>query len=258
MITNEEQERILLSNHTFRPDIFTASAEYATRFAGEVGAYFLDIQEKLVLELLEKDRSGNKQETLRILEVGGGHAQLTESLLRCGHEVVVHGSDEKFIQRLKHLQASYGTQLSTLVSPIELFKPKKGEFDVVVAVRVMAHVRDWREFLGRIAEGANKQVIVDIASLLSFSILTPVLFPIKKMLEGNTREYFCHFPCSIGKFLEEKGFKSVSVSKEFFFPMGFHRTIGRAEWSRTLENMALQLRLTGLFGSPCLISGKRY
>ena len=52
------------------PDVETASEDYARRFAGEVGRYFLDVQAEIVLEMLASWPQAS------VLEVGGGHAQL--------------------------------------------------------------------------------------------------------------------------------------------------------------------------------------
>jgi hypothetical protein len=48
------------------PDIFSSSAEYATRFSGDIGEWFLEIQSKSVVELL------NHTKGLNIADIGGG------------------------------------------------------------------------------------------------------------------------------------------------------------------------------------------
>ena len=64
-------------------DIETSSEDYANRFSGEAGRYFLDAQLATVLDLLKP------YATATILDVGGGHAQLAIPLIEKGYEVTV-------------------------------------------------------------------------------------------------------------------------------------------------------------------------
>lgn len=59
-------------------DIETASEDYATRFSGAVGEYFLELQLKIVLQFLEQYSATS------LLDVGGGHAQLAVPLVEKG------------------------------------------------------------------------------------------------------------------------------------------------------------------------------
>ncbi len=56
-------------------DIETATADYASRFSGEAGKYFLDQQTAITLQLLKDYPKA------RVLDVGGGLAQLAEPLV---------------------------------------------------------------------------------------------------------------------------------------------------------------------------------
>ena len=68
-------------------DVDTASDDYATRFRGAVGAWFLAEQARATRELLAGLPRG-----ATVLDVGGGHAQLTPMLLEAGYVVTVVGS----------------------------------------------------------------------------------------------------------------------------------------------------------------------
>ncbi|NEO49979.1 MAG: class I SAM-dependent methyltransferase, partial [Moorea sp. SIO4A3] len=52
-------------------DIETSSEDYASRFAGEIGAWLLKVQEDATLKMLTPYPKAT------ILDVGGGHGQLT-------------------------------------------------------------------------------------------------------------------------------------------------------------------------------------
>ena len=62
-------------------DVETSSDDYARRFAGAVGAFFLEIQARTTLDLLQPWPGS------RVLDVGGGHGQVTGPLIEAGHPV---------------------------------------------------------------------------------------------------------------------------------------------------------------------------
>src|SRR5690348_10446475 len=61
-------------------DVETSSDDYARRFAGTVGAWFLERQADATRELLADLPHGAK-----VVDVGGGHAQLTPMLVEAGY-----------------------------------------------------------------------------------------------------------------------------------------------------------------------------
>ena len=70
-------------------DIETSSAAYASRFSGPTGSWLLRVQAEATLSMLQSYPQAT------ILEVGGGHGQLTPHLLKAGHSVTVLGSDKE-------------------------------------------------------------------------------------------------------------------------------------------------------------------
>ena len=68
------------------PDLETSGEEYATRFSGNAGRYFLEIQERAVIDLLKRVPGRT------VLDVGGAHGQIAIPLRREGYEVTVLGS----------------------------------------------------------------------------------------------------------------------------------------------------------------------
>ncbi|MDF3052211.1 MAG: putative methyltransferase [Geminicoccaceae bacterium] len=77
-------------------DIGTSSEDYARRFTGGVGRWFVATQSRLTLRLLRALPAGAS-----ILDVGGGHAQIAPPLIEAGYEVTVVGSDPICAARLE-------------------------------------------------------------------------------------------------------------------------------------------------------------
>ena len=230
------------------PDIETASANYTSRFAGEVGQYFLAVQEKAVLELL----AGLAGAPLRILEVGGGHAQLTPALLAAGHFVTVHGSSKVCFDRLEITKMQYGERLALVEAPVLDLPFAEKTFDVVSAVRLLAHVDDWPQLVRIMTKIADRAVIVDYAPASGFNMFYKLLFGLKKRIERNTRTFIRHEPEELNKTFQTCGYELQGQQKQFFAPMVVHRAIKKAVFSSRVETLFRRLGFTALWGSPVI------
>jgi ubiquinone/menaquinone biosynthesis C-methylase UbiE len=231
------------------PDVETASEDYARRFAGEVGRYFLDVQAETVLDLL------TPWPRARVLEVGGGHAQLAGSLIGRDFQVTVTGSEEACRERLdRNLPpGSFEFQVCEAAS---LPFPDRS-FDAVLAVRLLTHLEGWRETLTEMCRVAGKAVIVDYPDTRSFNRLYSPFFAWKKAVEGNTRTFHCFSPREVIDECARHGFGRPVVRRQFFVPMVVHRAAGQAGVSRVLERASRVLGLTRAFGSPVLLRVER-
>jgi ubiquinone/menaquinone biosynthesis C-methylase UbiE len=237
---------------TRTPDIETSGDDYARRFDGPVGVYFLDVQARSVESFLQK--LGNVP---RILEVGGGHAQLTGFLRSRGHAVVVQGSDPICARRVQPL-LSPGSSNGRFVASDLLSLPFRDEsFDVVIAVRLLAHVNDDDTFLAELGRVARRAVIVDFAPLASANVLAPVLFRVKRLLEGNTRPFFVHSRLRLARKMRRLGFERFNYVKQFAVPMGLHRAIGRPSLSERSEAVMRSCGITRLIGSPVMMLAQK-
>jgi hypothetical protein len=231
------------------PDVETASEGYARRFAGEVGAYFLAVQAETVLALL------SPWPRARVLEVGGGHAQLAPPLVERGFRVTVTGSEEACRERLdRGLPAgSFGFEVCDLAR----LPFSDRSFDVVLAVRLLTHLECWREALGEMCRVADRAVIVDYPDTRSFNRLYGLLFSWKRAVEGNTRTFRCFRPGEVIAECARHGFGRPAVRRQFFVPMVVHRALGTAAVSRTVERASGLLGLTRAFGSPVVLRVER-
>jgi SAM-dependent methyltransferase len=235
----------------FAPDIETATENYASRFKGPVGEFFLNMQADSVRSLLFSSKP------LSVLEVGGGHGQLTPLFLELGHCVCIHGSAIGCMNRVAQYRERHPDRVSFVVSPIESLPFPDRAFDVVVAFRLMAHIENWRRFVAELARVTDTQLILEYASILGFNALTPLLFQIKKRIEGNTRPYFCHSLDEIERVVKKHSFQRCSAVKQFFLPMGIHRLLENVSLSKKTETFFAAVGMTGLFGSPVIVSVKR-
>lgn len=226
-------------------DVVTSSAAYARRFAGPVGAWFLEVQARTTLELLAPWPRAS------VLDVGGGHGQLLGPLLEAGHDVTVYGSDEACRERIE--ARLDGTRARFRAGDLLRGPWPAGAFDVVVSYRLLPHVAAWRELLAELCRLARRAVLVDYPTRRSVNAAADLLFTAKKGVEGDTRPFAVFRDADIEAALAGAGFRPTARRPEFFFPMALHRALRAAPLSRGLETVARGLGLSRALGSPVIL-----
>lgn len=232
------------------PDIASSSHEYASRFSGKVGKYFLEVQQKAIAKSL------TKQTNLKtVLEVGGGHCQLTNFYLDHGLRVTIQGSNEFSLQRAKDLGF---TEITTLkISPLSPLEFADNSFDLVSGIRLMAHVDDWKSFLNEMLRVSKTGIVFDFANIYTLNILTPILFKLKKKIESNTRPYSCQSTQEVKEHLKSLGCSEIICIPQFVCPMGIHRMLKSARISAAIESCLSLIGLNKLCGSPVIVFAKK-
>lgn len=238
------------------PDVFTASPAYAERFSGKIGTYFLNVQKKGILNFLP-DLKGK-----RILEVGGAHAQMTRTFLDAGSEVWVQASKDVAFCQLQALQKEFPQTLHLITSSFFSLPFPDHSFDYVVSVRLISHVDKWKELISEMCRLANDLIIIDYPPCGSFNVLYPLLFRLKKWLEGNsTRTFLCFNTKVLKDVFQDNDFQVTKQIKQFFLPMAFHRTLNKfgnfVVVSILLEDIFKLIGFTHISGSPALLCAKK-
>jgi 2-polyprenyl-3-methyl-5-hydroxy-6-metoxy-1,4-benzoquinol methylase len=236
---------ISASNFPETADIETSSEDYASRFAGAIGAWLLQVQEEATLKMLSPYPKAT------ILDVGGGHGQLTDALIKNGYRVTVLGSAEVCKARIQPFldQGLCDFQVGNV---LELPYPEQA-FDVVISYRFLAHVTQWQSFLAELNRVAKQAVIVDYPTVRSINYIAPLLFKLKKGVERNTRPFICYREGEIVDYLKSLNLSVSDRYAQFFWPMVLHRMMKRPSLSAGLEGVVRPLGLTSLLGSPVIL-----
>jgi len=230
-------------------DVETSSAAYARRFEGAVGRWFLDVQARVTLELL-RPRAGTS-----VLDVGGGHAQLTGPLLAAGCQVTVYGSAEACRDRV-HEWVRAG-RVAFRSGPLQQAPWPPASFDAVLAFRLLPHVDRWRDLVAELCRLAREAVIVDYPTFRSANALSGALFRLKKELERDTRPFRVFRDAEVAQAFGAAGFTATARRPEFLLPMAVHRGLRLAPLSRMLEAAARATGLTRALGSPVILRAER-
>jgi len=226
-------------------DIETSSEDYARRFAGPVGEYFLDVQARATLDLVRPWPGA------RALEIGGGHAQVAVPLVRHGYRVTVSGSDESCRARLDRFLPA-GSFEFIRCDMLRLPFPNR-HFDLVLAYRLLPHVERWTDLIREMCRVARTAVVVDYPDIRSFNAVQRMFFGWKRAIEQNTRPFRCFRRRDLVSEFARHGFGDPAWRHEFFFPMVIHRAAGSAVFSLGLETVPRLLGLTRAFGSPVIL-----
>jgi 2-polyprenyl-3-methyl-5-hydroxy-6-metoxy-1,4-benzoquinol methylase len=226
-------------------DIETSSDEYARRFAGAVGSWFLKIQEEATLRMLVAYPGA------RILDVGGGHGQLTSALIRTGFRLTVLGSADSCKLRIQRFLTE--NRCSFKIGNILALPFPNHAFDVIVSYRLLPHVSQWKQFVAELSRVAKTAVLLDYPAVRSMNYIAPFLFPLKKRLEGNTRPFACFKESELLEVFKANGFERADRYPEFFIPMALHRALKSPRCSSPAERVCRLLGLTYLFGSPVIL-----
>ena len=226
------------------PDVETSSADYARRFSGSAGRYLLEVQSNAVEEALRGLEPGT------VLDVGGGHGQLVAPLAQLGWKITVHGSTAVCERNLRELHGQ--RDCNFMQGDLFALPVADRSFDLVIAVRLLSHVTNWPRLVSEMCRVARHSVVLDYPSKSGINALTPMLFGLKKSLEGNTRTYASFSQAELAREFSLHSFGVEREVKQFFLPMVVHRVGKGAALLRGAEGLFRRAGLTSRAGSPVI------
>jgi SAM-dependent methyltransferase len=232
-------------------DIESSSDQYAHRFRGAVGQWFLAVQTRITLEALAGLPPG-----ARVLDVGGGHAQVAPPLIEAGYRVTIVGSDPSCGARLAPWTSS-GRCTFEVADLLHLPYADRA-FDAVICYRLVAHSVNWTKLIHELCRVSADRVIVDYPAKRSVNIISRRLFDMKRSIEGvTTRRFSLYGRDEMSRAFESAGFRVTAQRPQFLMPMVLYRLAGSAVFARLAEWPARRLGLTHLLGSPVIARADR-
>lgn len=230
------------------PDIETSSEAYASRFMGRAGAYMLEVQEQGIMALLDDPARPIGD---RVLDLGGGHAQLAGPMAATGFDVTVLGSDESCGRRLAAdpRSASIAFQIGDLLD----LPYADRSFDALVSVRLISHIEDWPRLVAQMCRVTKSAIIIDYPAMESLNILSLATFGVKKAIEKNTRTYRSFWASELRQAFAAGGFAPTRSIRQFALPMALHRLGKGAKPLQLAETALRRAGVTALLGNPVLL-----
>ena len=232
-------------------DVESSSDQYARRFRGAVGHWFLGVQARITLDALAGLPAGAK-----ILDVGGGHAQVAPALIDAGYRVTVVGSDESCGQRLAPWTST--GRCAFEVADLQHMPYAGASFDAVVCYRLLAHSINWQRLIAELCRVAADRVIIDYPAKRSVNIVSRRLFDLKRSIEGvTTRRFSLYGRRDIAGAFAAAGFDVAHERPQFLLPMVLYRLAGSVLLARAAEWPGHRLGLTRILGSPVIARADR-
>jgi hypothetical protein len=231
-------------------DLETSSEDYARRFAGPVGRWFLEVQARSTMELLRGLPPGS-----RILDVGGGHAQIAPTLVDAGHTVTIVGSSEACGAHLEARMPGAGYRFE--VGDLRALPYPDRSFAAVTCFRLLPHSVDWRHLMGELCRVAQLTVVADYPSTRSVNQFANQFFSFKRKVERNTRPFELFNPHEIHDEFLRHDFEARAERPQFLLPMVLYRMAGSRRLARIAERPGRWLGLTRYFGSPVVVRADR-
>jgi len=227
------------------PDVETSGEAYAARFSGAVGGWLLRTQEEATLRMLAGHPGAS------VLDVGGGHGQVTAALIAQGHRVTVFGSAECCRRRIEVFLAA-GTCRFAWGDLLDLPYADRA-WDVVLSYRLLPHVARWKALLRELARVADRAVLVDVPTRRSVNVVAPWLFAVKRRVEGNTRPFRLFDERTVLDVAASAGLSLADREPQFVLPMALHRLLGAPRLSAASERLLRAAGVTERFGSPVIL-----
>lgn len=230
-------------------DVDSATERYASRFAGPIGEWLLQVQRDALCQLLTLPAGST------VLDLGGGHAQLIPILLDAGYNVTLHGSCPQAQGRAARYVAQGECRWTE--GPLDKLPHGDESFDAVISFRILSHVADWHVLIREMCRVARQMVILDYPSLESVNRISAALFGLKQQVEKTTRPFTVFHDADVRTALIEAGCVAHHEVRQYLFPMAAHRALQSPRLSGWLENVARASGLTARAGSPVVIRGDK-
>lgn len=230
-------------------DVDSATDLYASRFAGPIGEWMLQVQRDAVRQLLTLPAGST------VLDIGGGHAQLIPILLDAGYQVTLHGSCPQAQGRAASFIEQERCRWSE--GPLDTLPHGDESFDAVVSFRILSHVADWRALIHEMCRVAHQVVLLDYPSLESVNRISNTLFALKQGIEKTTRPFTVFHDADVRAALSDAGCVAHDEVRQYFVPMAAHRALRSPRLSGWIEQLARSAGLTARLGSPVVIRGDK-
>ena len=223
----------------------------AKRFGGPIGRLLLEDQERVLVECL------GALNGRRILDVGTGTGRAAMALARRGAAVTGLDASSQMLAVARTRARTEDLSIDFVEGDAHALAYADRSFDSTVCLRVLMHVPDWRRTLGELCRVTNDRLIFDYPALSSLASLQAAWRRAAATAGRQTEAYRVFGFSAIARELDRHGFRVLSTHKQFVLPIGFHKMIGSATFTRRLERALAGAGLRRVAGSPVTVAAQR-
>jgi SAM-dependent methyltransferase len=238
-------------SYTVYSDPATAQSFDERRFGGPIGQLVASDQARVIAAFVGPP-SGRS-----VLDVGTGTGRAAILMARAGARVTAVDPSEHMLAAARRHAAEEHLAIDFKVGDAHQLQFGTRAFDVVISLRVLMHTASWRGSLAELCRVADKLVIVDYPSAMSFAAFHAVSRRVAYALGAKTEPYRVLSDRAVARQLARHGFRVRAVHRQFFLPIAVHKAIGAPGFSTASRRLFERLGLLRLFGSPVTLVAER-
>ena len=160
-------------------------------------------------------------------------------------------------ERLVRWSDGAGGRLHFVTSSLLALPFPDRAFDLVIGIRLLAHVQRWEALLAEMARVCRRYMLVEYPPIKSANALAPLLFAVKRFVEPDSRHFNCFSMRQLAPVIRDLGFTGITQYNQFLMPIVLHRALGRPDLSQRVEAWGHRLGLTRALGGPALLLAQR-
>jgi ubiquinone/menaquinone biosynthesis C-methylase UbiE len=223
----------------------------ALRFGGPIGQYLLDTQERILLDALRG--SGGRA----VLDVGTGTGRAALALATAGASVIGVDASAEMLDVARRRASEAGAVVRFDVADAHALPFGDREFDLVVSLRLLMHVPDWRRCIAELARVSRHSVMIDFPAALSLAAIQSGARRLLAIAGRRTEPYRLLAEAAVEAELRSHGLRVTRVERQFVLPIALHKRVGSLGFTRGSERTLAAIGLRRLLGSPVTMVAER-
>ena len=130
-------------------------------------------------------------------------------------------------------------------------------FDSSVCLRLLMHVPDWQQTVSELCRVTQRRLVFDYPAFSSAASAQAAWRRAALKMGQKVESYRVFRARAIAHELARHGFRITASHKQFVLPIAFHKLIGSAGFTRSLERVLASAGILRLAGSPVTIAAER-
>jgi len=235
-----------MDNKYFYQQKLSAEEYDKDRFGGSFGCYLANREVEILSSLIQVHAG-------KVLDVGAGTGKLSLPLLQSSIDVVSIDSSEAMLRIADEKARGKALHLRAVTGDVHNLCFNDNSFECVICSRALMHFSDWRKGISELCRVARDVVVLDFPPLLSLAGLSGPFRKLKTVFGAKTPGHRVFLFRSIIRELQRNNYRIVSVRKDYFLPVAFHRLLNWPRLSLGIEKVFEVVGLVKLVGAPVTV-----